>query len=101
MSNYNSDSCLNKGKSVFEYNSKNIDFAYKYHNFLKFKVYLTCYLSIGQIIQFDNVISNVGSGYNEDKGVFTAPSSGYYQFHVHAHTVVHKQAEVRVMVQVT
>lgn len=51
-----------------------------------------------QIVQFDNVITNVGSGYNEDKGVFTAPVRGYYQFHVHAHTIVNKQAEVRVMV---
>ncbi|XP_062594689.1 complement C1q-like protein 4 [Saccostrea cucullata] len=50
-----------------------------------------------KIIQFDNVISNVGSGYDEEKGVFTAPIPGYYQFNVHAHTIVHKQAEIRVM----
>ncbi|XP_061188300.1 complement C1q-like protein 4 [Saccostrea echinata] len=50
-----------------------------------------------KIIQFDNIISNVGSGYDEEKGVFTAPVPGYYQFNVHAHTIVHKQAEVRVM----
>lgn len=57
-------------------------------------------LVVVQIIQFDNVISNIGSGYNEDKGVFTARIPGYYQFTVHAHTVVNKQAEVRVMVNV-
>ena len=31
-------------------------------------------------IVFNNVLSNVGNGYNETTGIFTAPRNGTYQF---------------------
>ncbi|KAK3100026.1 hypothetical protein FSP39_013640 [Pinctada imbricata] len=40
---------------------------------------------------------NEGKAYDENRGVFTAPVSGFYQFHVHIHTVVEHQAEVRLI----
>jgi hypothetical protein len=36
--------------------------------------------STAATIIFDNVTTNVGSGYNGATGVFTAPSTGYYSF---------------------
>ena len=35
---------------------------------------------IDRTIVFDNVLTNVGDGYNEFSGLFTAPSSGVYFF---------------------
>ena len=34
----------------------------------------------GQIIVFEQVVTNVGSAYNSDHGLFTAPMPGLYQF---------------------
>ena len=45
-----------------------------------------------QIIVFENVITNVGNAYNADHGLFTAPSSGLYQFS--ASIMAHHSQEV-------
>lgn len=34
----------------------------------------------GQTVVFNDIISNVGSGYNNQDGVFTAPADGVYVF---------------------
>lgn len=34
----------------------------------------------GSFVRFDHVITNIGSGYDAMKGIFTAPSDGYYMF---------------------
>ncbi|BFZ22929.1 hypothetical protein BsWGS_25968 [Bradybaena similaris] len=40
----------------------------------------------GQMVKYNNVITNVGNHYDPDTGVFTAPRTGYYMFHIHAIT---------------
>lgn len=37
-------------------------------------------LSDGEIIQFDNVLTNVGQGFDKYTGVFTVPVNGTYSF---------------------
>ncbi|VDI32570.1 Hypothetical predicted protein [Mytilus galloprovincialis] len=41
-------------------------------------------MSLGdnQVIAFDHVVSNEGSGYDTSNGIFTAPTNGVYVFHV-------------------
>lgn len=34
----------------------------------------------GSFVKFDHVMTNIGSGYDTMKGIFTAPSDGYYMF---------------------
>ncbi|BFZ22939.1 hypothetical protein BsWGS_25978 [Bradybaena similaris] len=41
-------------------------------------------LTAGQTVKYPNVITNVGNHYNPDTGVFTAPRTAYYMFHIHA-----------------
>lgn len=36
--------------------------------------------SLNHVFVFDNVKSNIGSAYDEDSGMFTAPSGGAYVF---------------------
>ena len=36
--------------------------------------------NVGDIIKFDNVQLNIGSGYDDVTGRFTAPSNGTYEF---------------------
>lgn len=37
-------------------------------------------VSSDDTIKFNNVITNVGGGYNRSTGIFTAPVAGYYEF---------------------
>ena len=37
-----------------------------------------------QVVIYDRIITNVGQGYDNSTGVFTAPVTGYYHFEVHA-----------------
>ena len=32
----------------------------------------------GHLMQFDNVLTNIGNGYNHNDGVFTCPQTGTY-----------------------
>ncbi|VDI23131.1 Hypothetical predicted protein [Mytilus galloprovincialis] len=38
--------------------------------------------SSNSVVKFDNIITNIGSGYNAKSGVFTAPREGTYTFAV-------------------
>ncbi|BFZ22941.1 hypothetical protein BsWGS_25980 [Bradybaena similaris] len=38
----------------------------------------------GQTIKYNNVITNAGNHYNRATGVFTAPRTAYYMFHIYA-----------------
>ncbi|XP_025088537.1 complement C1q and tumor necrosis factor-related protein 9A-like [Pomacea canaliculata] len=39
-------------------------------------------ISSGQTLKFDSVITNLGNAYDASTGVFTAPISGLYTFHL-------------------
>ncbi|XP_052100783.1 cerebellin-1-like [Mytilus californianus] len=39
-------------------------------------------LTSGSVVKFDSILTNIGSGYNANSGVFTAPRKGTYQFAV-------------------
>ncbi|BFZ22928.1 hypothetical protein BsWGS_25967 [Bradybaena similaris] len=41
-------------------------------------------ITLGQKVKYPNVITNVGNHYDPDTGVFTAPRTAYYVFHIHA-----------------
>lgn len=49
-------------------------------------------VSAGQIVKFDKVWTNIGSGYDPNTGVFTAPEAGVYQF---ACTITKYNHEIR------
>ena len=58
-------------------------------------------LQPGQNIIFDNVLTNIGNGYNSINGIFMAPIAGVYVFHasvlsnsVHCHTNLMKNTQV-------
>ncbi|VDI38448.1 Hypothetical predicted protein, partial [Mytilus galloprovincialis] len=38
--------------------------------------------------KFDNVWTNIGNGYNQSTGVFTAPRTGVYHFSVDSYTIM-------------
>ena len=40
----------------------------------------------GDVVQFNQVLTNVGGGYNESSGEFVCPVSGLYEFEIHALT---------------
>ncbi|BFZ22938.1 hypothetical protein BsWGS_25976 [Bradybaena similaris] len=54
--------------------------------FVGFSVSLDQIKSItnGQTVKYTNVIANAGNHYNIATGVFTAPRTAYYLFHIHA-----------------
>jgi len=63
----------------------NIDAALIAQNPVFFSVACSAHgLSSGQVIPWDMMIMNRGSGYDPNTGVFTAPIAGYYFFMYHA-----------------
>ena len=66
----------------------NIDAALIAQNPVFFSVASSAHeLNQGQVIPWDMVIMNRGSGYDPNTGVFTAPIAGYYFFMYHAHRI--------------
>ncbi|KAL4230591.1 Complement C1q-like protein 3 [Mactra antiquata] len=55
-------------------------------------------LGVDQNIVFDHVITNIGNGYNENHGVFLAPVTGIYVFHISIYTHAHNLAFCRIAV---
>ncbi|KAL4237479.1 positive regulation of adiponectin secretion [Mactra antiquata] len=55
-------------------------------------------LGLNQNIIFDHVETNNGNAYNSHHGVFVAPVSGTYVFHVTAFTLANKEAWVKIVV---
>ena len=51
-------------------------------NHIAFYATLSDHTTLGQkqTIEFDNIITNIGNGYNGVSGVFTVPIAGIYQF---------------------
>lgn len=54
-------------------------------------IYFSAYRNSGgpynpEVITFNNLVSNNGGGMNIDSGLFTAPTSGYYNFYFNALT---------------
>ena len=45
----------------------------------------------GEILEFDNIVTQIGSGYNASSGMYTAPMAGYYVF---AFNVVVKEGTI-------
>merc|ERR1719239_226835 len=54
-------------------------------------------VSSGQVVIFNQEITNIGQHYNPSTGVFTCPVSGYYVFDVHVmgQKDQHAQVEIR------
>jgi hypothetical protein len=66
----------------------NVDAALIAQNPVFFSVACSAHeLSASQVIPWDMVIMNRGSGYDPNTGVFTAPIAGYYFFTYNAHRV--------------
>jgi hypothetical protein len=66
----------------------NIDAALIAQNPVFFSVACSAHeLNSGQVIPWDMVLMNRGSGYDPNTGVFTAPIAGYYFFMYHAHRI--------------
>ena len=51
-------------------------------NHIAFYATLSAHTTLGQkqTIEFDQIITNIGNGYNSVSGVFTVPATGIYQF---------------------
>merc|ERR1712183_325971 len=41
-------------------------------------------LTVNQVLIYDTVVTNEGSGYSQQTGVFTSPIDGFYLFQIHA-----------------
>lgn len=57
-------------------------------------------MSLGdnQVIAFDHIVSNEGSGYENSNGIFTAPpTNGVYVFHVQIRGNIHHSCLVDIV----
>merc|ERR1719239_341731 len=65
--------------------NSNADLTTKVDTKVMFSAYLeySATVSVGNVLVFDKLRTSIGGGYSTTTGVFTAPLSGYFVFHIH------------------
>ena len=95
----------NQSKCISELSQKNTDMEremsilkQRQNTTVMFSAFLGNYATIssGDVVVFNQVITNIGQNYNATTGVFTCLVSGYYVFDVHIQGQTDKEARVEI-----